>query len=498
MDVFFVVPELSPFRAGSFVAETAAAASKAIRQLGHKVTVVAPLWADVDPQARHLARRLQRTEVALGDETIGFALYEGRSAAGVDLAMLGHEGLFPRDVAAGDAAPAASRRWGAFLRGVLALLARRETRPDVVHVFGWQTAPLALLLREDERHAHVPCVLSLDDPHAHGLFDRAALADYGMSARHFGIEGVEFYGRVSALKAGVQLASAVVVPGPSFARAIVEPGGAAARGGPPGAGLEGALKNRGRALVGIVPGVDASVWNAATDPHLAVRFDAVDLKKTGPSDKARCKASLQQELGLPVRDDVLLVGCVVSETEGSGLETLAGTLGAIARNDVQVAIAIEGPGGPIRERIAALAAPFSDRVCVRTNADAELVHRVIGSADALAVPASLDPTAVRPMQAHRYGTLPIVQRHGLAIDTVVDCDAQLRSGNGFLFDGGGDEHFLGGVQRAIAAYADRAAFRAAQARAIAADHGWERAARLYERLYRSLESAHTPALAPPA
>lgn len=496
MDVVFVSFELSPFRAGGFVAETAAAAAKAIRQLGHRVTVITPLPADVDPQARHLARRLARTEVTLGEETITFALYEGKSAAGVDLVMLGHEGLFPAGVSMEDTSPAASRRWGAFLRGVLSVLGRREARPDVVQLFGWQCAPLALLLREDEAHARVPTVLSIHDPHAHGLFEKSALGDYGLSSRHFGIEGVEFYGKVSALKAGVQLASAIMVPGPSFARAVVEPGGASARGGEPGAGLEGALKSRGRALLGIVPGVDAALWNPATDPHLTARFDAVDLKKTGPSDKGRCKAGLQQELGLPVRDDVLLVGAALDETAGSGLDVLANVVPALVRNDVQLAVAIEGAPGPNAARLVALASRFPDRVAVRTTAESDLVHRVIGGSDVLVVPAPADACAMRPMQAHRYGTLPVVRRYGLAADTVVDLDAQLRSGNAFLADEGEDA-LLAALQRALAAFTDRPALRAAQARALVADHGWERAARLYERLYRSIETARTAAAIAP-
>ncbi len=488
MDIVVVAPEIAPYSKTVPSAEPVAALSKALRTLGHKVTVIAPLWASIDPSARHLGRRLTKIEVELDGTTTRLALYEGRTSGGVDLLFLSSEDHFAPGVVASDESETASKRWGLFLRGAMELLRRRESRPDVVHVHEWQVAPLALMLREDRELGSLPTVLTISSMDAVGRYDRAALAQFGLAPTLFSIEGVEFFGKFSSLKAGLVAATRIVTPGPSFLRSFMERGG--------GGGLEGVLKSREGALVGIVPGVDASVFNSATDPHLTTRFDAMDVAGSGTYGKMRCKAALQQELGLPVRGDVPLAIVLGGSGPRSGLDRLAEIVPALARNDVQLAVLVDDAGSTATSRIAELAARFPDRLALRLGTgptdDHALAHRALGAADLAIVAALDDSRTTLQMEAHRYGTLPIGRRTGLLADTVVDCDAQLRSGDGFSFDEATGEALLGGIQRAIASFALGAPFRAAQLRAIGADHGWERPARLHERVYRQAIAASAP------
>lgn len=490
MDIVFCTAELAPYSETSYAARSAAACAKALRQLGHRVTIVAPLLPSIDPAARHLARRLQRIEVEVGDGNTHFALYEGKTSGGVDLVFLGHAELFA-NLSLGDTSPAAARSWGAFCRAATQWMGRRDALPEVIQIYGWQAAPIALITKDDPALSGVPTVLSVHHLGEAGVFDKSALSDFGIAPRYFAIDGVEFYGRFSALKAGIQYAHAIVAPGPSFAKSLTEPGAAG--------GLDGAFRSRQSRLTGIVDGVDVSVWNAATDPHLELRFDAVAERlverQGGVSGKARCKTALSHLMGLPDRGDIPLLGYAGPASEASRLATL---LPEIVRNDVQVAIVLTGTEGV--EPFTALAARWPDRVAVKSDADQQLVHQLLGGSDIVLVPGD-DPCATRPMEAHRYGALPVALRHGLAADTVVDCDAQLKSGTGFLVDAveNVDQAFLGGVQRAIAAFKLKlegggSAFRAAGYRAMLADHGWDRPARLHERLYRSL-AAPSPAIA---
>lgn len=497
MDIVFCTAAIAPFRETPYAARSAAACAKALRQLGHRVTVVAPLLSDIDPTARHLARRLQRIEVEVGDTYTHFAIYEGKTSGGVDLVFLGHPDLLSATALEGTG-PAAARSWGAFCRAAVQWMGRRDTVPEVIQLYGWQVAPIALVAKDDPALHEVATVLSVHQLDEAGVFDKSALSEFGIAPRYFAIDGVEFYGRFSALKAGIQTARAVVVPGPSFAKSLAEPGAAG--------GLDGAFRSRASRICGIVEGVDVSVWNAATDPHLKVRFDAaaeslvdrhvVDGQR-GVSGKERCKTALVKSLDLPARADVPLLGYAGTLAQASLLEALVPKL---VRADVQLAVFLEGevPEGDA-DRWKALAARWPDRVAVRTDADTQLVHQLLGGADLVLVPGD-DPCATRPMEAHRYGALPVAFRAGLAADTVVDCDAELRSGTGFLVDGGGprDEAFLAGVQRGIAAFALGRAFRAAGHRAMLADHGWDRPARLHERLYRSLAGATGSAKDAPA
>lgn len=479
MDIVLVAPEIAPYAKTLPSAESVAALAKSLRTLGHKVSVILPLWATIDPSSRHLGRRLTKIEVDVAGTPTRLSLYEGRTSGGVDLLFLGSEAHFTADALASDESEAAGARWGLFLRGAMELLRRREARPDVVHCFEWQTSALALMLREDRELASIPRVLAVSSMDAVGRFERSALAHFGLSPSLFSIDGVEFFGKMSTLKAGLVAASRIVVPGPSFLRTFLERGG--------GGGLEGVLRAREGALVGIVPGVDASVFNSATDPHLTTRFDAMDVAGTATFGKMRCKAAFQQELGLPVRADVPLAVVISRSGPRSGLDRIAEIVPTLARNDLQLCVIALDEGSTATARIGELASRFADRLALRVAGDdVPLVHRALGSAD-LAIVASLeDPHTTLQMEAHRYATLPVGRRTGLFADTVVDCDAQLRSGDGFSFEEATSEALLGGIQRAVAGFALGALFRATQLRAIGADHGWERPARLHERAYRQV------------
>ncbi len=287
MDVLVVTPELAHYRGSSSIAESAGALSKALRGLGHKVNVISPMWASIDAQARHLARRLVRLEVTSEEGKKTLALYEGRTTAGVDVSFLSEPTLFPADASIDEEGPVGAVRWGAFVRGVIALVRRRqeqgESLPDVVHILGWQLGVLTVAFAEDPTLAQVPTIFTVHDLARKGSFDKPLLGELGLSPKHFGIEGVEFFGRISTLKAGLQYATRVVAPAPALAsRFLVDAGGA---------GLEGVLRSRGKAFVGVADGVDASIWNSATDPHLDVRYDAIEIGTTGVA-KLRNKAAV--------------------------------------------------------------------------------------------------------------------------------------------------------------------------------------------------------------
>jgi starch synthase len=477
MDILVVTAEISPYSRSTSAAETCAALPKALRGLGHKVTVLSPLWASIDPSGRQLARRLVKIEVEVDGQKRSLPLFEGRSAGGVELSFLAEETLFPRNAAPSDAGPETAARWGAFARATIELIKKRESLPDVVHCVGWQTAMLPALMRDHEALASIPTVLTIHDVRAQGLFEKSSLGAFGLDPSWWRIDGVEFYGKLSTLKAGVQTASRLATPSPSYAREITEQAG----------GLEGALRARASTLVGILDGVDTSVWNSATDPWLEARFDAMDVAGAGTYGKQRCKSAMQKELGLPTRGDVALVSTIGVIAGGeSGDALLADITPKLVRNDVQLAVIAEPGSDPaVVSRFVQLAARWSDRVAVRHDVDQGTVHRVIGASDLVLVPASLDPSGARAMQAHRYGALPIARRAGGIADAVVDCDPKLSSGTGFLWEEESGEAMLGALQRALAAFAQGPRFRALQHRVMTIDHSWDRSARLYERLYRS-------------
>ncbi|MBW2464257.1 MAG: glycosyltransferase, partial [Deltaproteobacteria bacterium] len=232
---------------------------------------------------------------------------------------------------------------------------------------------------------------------------------------------------------------------------------------------------------GILNGVDASVWNPATDPRVKSRFDPMDL-----AGKARNKAYLQRVENLPVRDDVPLLVLLASSDHAAGFDLFAEIAPKVLRNDCQVLVVFDGDEQePLRQRFEELADRWPDRMQVDEVGDGTVTHEALAAADLVLVPSRHEPCGFAQMAAHRYGALPVARRTGGLADTVVDCDSKLTTGSGFLFDKASADELLAAIRRGFAAFHRTDEVEQLKSRVMRVDHSWERSARLYERLYNA-------------
>jgi starch synthase len=474
MEILLITPEMAPYsgtgpdRAQGDLAQVTAALAKALRSLDHRVTVVCPLYAGIDPTARHLARRLTKLEFELEGTPHACELYDGRTSGGVDLLFIGHEELFHKSHAMAEAnedEATVARRVRAFSAAVAELVEKREPRFDVLHAHGWVGGAVLLALG-DHGQASFPRVLTIHEVEETGRFDPATVQRFELDPAGKSTIG----DHASLLAGGMRVADRVTTVSSSFAQELRDSGGE----------LAPVFGEVGERLTGIQNGVDVAVWNPATDSHLKARFDRTDL-----SGKARCKAHLQELLGFPVRNDVPLFGVVGTASESEGLDLLARCGARFLRNDVQVAIQLDGDD-PLFDVFEELSDRWPDRLQVRSGREPDLAHRIVGGSDFTVVPARRAPSGFLQMYAHRYGSVPVVRRTGGLADTVIDCDPELKTGTGFVFDEATAEDLLAALQRATAGFTKGKAFRQLRHRVIRIDHSWERSARLYERLYRDL------------
>jgi starch synthase len=465
MEILFITAEAAPWTGLTSEARTCAALPKALRGLGHRVTVVSPLYEGIQPAALNLARRLMKLEFEIGGEPVACELYDGRTAAGVELLFIGHEGLFGKTRALTEGTEEeVARRAGAFARAVAGLVETREPRPERVHGHGWVGALALARLGEA-----VPSLLTVHDAGAQGVFPSALQPLLGIPDELRAADGVEQGGRVNTLHAGLLRASRVTATSPSRARELCGTGGA---------GLGPVYAALGTRLVGIAMGVDSAVYNPATDALLPARFDPMDL-----SGKHRTRGVLQRELGLPVREEACVVGTLhVQEPTAGGLELLGAAAPAIVRNDVQLAVVTDASGPAVKD-LQDLAERFPDRVAVKVTDDARIARLALAGSDVLAVASASDLATHLCMSAQRYGTLPVAHRGSPASDVVVDCDAKLETGSGFLFDEPTGGSLADAVARAVTAYARPVNLTALRRRVMRLDHSWEKAARLYDRQY---------------
>ncbi|HXX69199.1 MAG TPA: glycogen/starch synthase [Polyangiaceae bacterium] len=485
MEIAFVTTELAPFVKVGGLADVSAALPKALRALGHSVTVILPRFPSLEAQGLLLARRLTPRRFTLGDRELEATLFDGRLASQVDLVVVDVPGLFDRGGVYGehgeDYADNALR-FAAFSKATAELLCDRAAagQPfDVVHCNDWPTALLPTYLRGSA--GEVPAVsatrliLTIHNVAHQGIFPREDLPSTGLGWGAFHIDGLEFYGRINLLKLGILTADAVTTVSSRYALEIQTP--------EHGSGLDGVLRARSESLVGITNGIDCAVWNPATDPALVARYDAENF-----SSKVRSKGALQKEIGLPVDIDVPMVAFVGRLVEQKGVDLVVSALPRLLRSSAaQVVIAGEG-GSDIASRVDAAVARSGGRACFVRAASEPVAHRIFAAADVVLVPSREEPCGLVQMYAQRYGAVPVAHATGGLIDTIVDCDAKLETGTGFLFDEPSPGPLLGAIERSLGART-LPRWPALVRRVMRLDRGWDRPARRYEQVYRGSRPA---------
>lgn len=482
MEIAFVTTELAPFVKVGGLADVSAALPKALRALGHSVTVVLPRFPSLEAQGLLLARRLTPRRFTLGDRELEATLFDGRLASQVDLVVVDIPGLFDRGGVYGERGEDYADnalRFAAFSKATAEILSDRAAggQPfDVVHCNDWPTALLPTYLRACA--GDVPglpasrVVFTIHNVAHQGIFPREDLPLIGLGWDAFRIDGVEFYGRINLLKLGILTADVVTTVSSTYAAEI--------RTTEHGAGLDGVLRSRGESLVGITNGIDCAVWNPATDPALVARYDAENF-----SNKVRSKGALQKEIGLPLDIEVPLVGFVGRLVEQKGVDLVLAALPKLLRSTAaQVVLAGDG-GSDVAAAVDAAVARSGGRIRFAQAASEALVHRIFASADVVLVPSREEPCGLVQMYAQRYGAVPVARATGGLVDTIVDCDAKLETGTGFLFEQASPEGLLGAVERSLAARTIPR-WPALVRRIMRLDRGWDRPARRYEQVYRGI------------
>ena len=342
-------------------------------------------------------------------------------------------------------------------------------QPDILHANDWQAglAPTYLVQWSGRR---TPSIFTIHNCQYQGLFDASIMPVVGLRQDMFGPYGLEFFGSVSYLKAGLVYSDRLTTVSPTYAKEIQTPMF--------GNGLEGVAASRSAVLHGILNGIDDETWNPATDRALAKTFKAGDL-----AGKAACKAAVQRELGLKVDAECPLIGIVSRFVPQKGLDLVVQMLPRLLKKNVQLAILGAGEQA-IETAILDATNTHPGMVAAKIGYSEDLSHRIIAGADMFLVPSRFEPCGLTQMYAMRYGAVPIVRRTGGLADTVIE--AENPGGTGFLFDAPTASALFGAVEAAIARFGDKEWWRTIQRRGMAQDFGWSRPARAYCDLYESL------------
>jgi len=218
---------------------------------------------------------------------------------------------------------------------------------------------------------------------------------------------------------------------------------------------------------------------------LPARYDAEDIR-----GKVRCKGDLISRLGLASKPETPLLAVVGQLNAQHGTDLLIQILPRVLRQDCQLVVLSDGDESSLSV-LEDVAKRFPDRVAVRAVFDEALSHRVYAGADLFLSPARAEPCGMSHLYAMRYGAVPVGRATGGLKDTIVDADAALTSGNGFLFEQADAEEFYGAIARALSAWLNAPGFARVRRAAMRGELSWERSARLYQQLYSAIVPTKT-------
>jgi starch synthase len=349
--------------------------------------------------------------------------------------------------------------------------------PQLVHCHDWHAGLAPACMAYWNSPQRVPTLFTIHNLAYQGCFAATCFADLGLPASAFGVNGLEFYGQVSFMKAALVYADHISTVSPSYAREIQTP--------EQGFGLDGLLRSRAAQLSGILNGVDGSVWDPGHDALIAHPFDG--RKLTG---KALNKAALQTETGLDLLPDAPLFSLVGRLTEQKGLPLVLGGVEEVVGGGGQLLVLGSGDTA-LEYALATQAQAHPGRMAVRLDYDEALAHRIFGGSDVTLVPSRFEPCGLTQLYGLKYGSLPLVRRVGGLADTVVDTDLESlddRSATGFVFDNFDTTDYRRAVRRAFALYRRRADWSRVRQNGMRIASDWEQSALLYRDLYASLLS----------
>jgi starch synthase len=473
--VLFATSEVAPLIKTGGLADVSGALPAALRAVGVDVRLLVPGYNPV------IAKLAQHQVVATFDDLPGFPrsrILSSTMANGVPLLVLDCPVLYQRE--GGPYQNALGHDWAdnALRFGLLSKMAAvlgssvspLSWHPDLVHCNDWQTALTPAYLHFAS--SAVPSIIAIHNMAFQGIFPAAMVQELKLPASCFSMDGVEYHGKMSFLKAGLFYADHITTVSPNYAKEIQSE--------ELGFGLQGLLTTRRDSLTGILNGIDTDEWDPAADPYLAKPYNIANM-----AGKAANKETLQGRMGLNMEPDVPLLGVVSRFTHQKGLDLLLEIAPLLTELPVQLAML--GTGDAQMQKVASdLSLLHPGKIGVRIGFSEELSHQIEAGADIFVMPSRFEPCGLNQMYSQRYGTPPIVHATGGLVDSVVDCSAAtLKDGtaSGFVFDGMTAKNLLAVIQRAVNLYHNQHKWKVLCKNCMARDFSWKSSAAAYRTVY---------------
>lgn len=490
LNIVFASSEVTPFAKTGGLADVCGALPVDLAQMGHNVAVMMPAYRQVKQSGHAIEPLGVKFDIPIGNKIVRGRLLRGvLPGSDVPIFFVEQDDYFDRQElyrTRGEDYKDNCERFVFYCRAVLESIRLLNLSVDVIHCHDWQTGLIPAYLHIEYMHTHgyenITSLLTIHNLAYQGIFWHWDMLLTGLDWKYFNYNQMEFYGKLNLLKTGLVFADGLTTVSRQYAQEI--------QSDPLGCGLEGVLQSRRDDLTGIVNGVDYNVWNPASDPHIAQKFDASNWQ-TG---KAACKTALQAELGLPQSPRTPLVALVGRLADQKGWDLVADVMRRWV-HEMDVQWAILGTGEPYyHDLLGELSRNHPQKVAARLEFSDPLAHKIEAGADIFLMPSRYEPCGLNQLYSLKYGTVPVVRATGGLVDTVVDASPDNRSSGkatGFVFHDYSPPALEAALRAAIDTYwQNQPAWQQLIAAGMAQDWSWAASARQFIEAYSAAGQRH--------
>lgn len=472
MKVLYVASEAQPFMASGGLGDVAGSLPQALRKRLIGCRVVMPLYDTIKQEFKDQMTFVTSISVPVAWRRQYCGIFQAKHN-GVIFYFLDNQYYFKRDTIYGHFDDA--ERFTFFARAVLEILPHIDFKPDIINCNDWQSALTPVfyttMYSQDPWYQGIKTVFTIHNIQYQGTYGMDLVGDViGLKPEDAHI--LEYDGDVNFMKGAIECADKVSTVSPSYANEILDPWYSH--------GLDGILRDRQWKLCGILNGIDVDSYNPETDKVIAENYTTATVK----AGKAVNKAKLQEEMGLPVRADVPVIGLVSRLVSHKGLDLIKGIFDEfLSTTDVQVVVLGSGDW-EYENYFRELSGRYPDKFAAKIGFIPALSRRVYAGADLFLMPSKSEPCGLSQMIALRYGTVPIIRETGGLRDSITDSgDGE---GNGFTFKTYNAHDMLGAIRRGVDAYWNKERWDTLVTRAMECDFSWGRSANEYIKMYKQL------------
>lgn len=480
MKILLASPEVVPYAKTGGLADVAGALPLALEELGHDIRVIMPRYKKVNDFK--LETVVNSFDIPISNRVEPACIKKHTLGKNIPVYFLENNRYYDREelygTSSGDYEDNAER-FIYFARGIIEACKKLNFQPDVIHCNDWQTGlvPVYLktLYRDDPFFRNTSTVFTYHNIGYQGNFWHLDMYITGLGWDVFTPEGIEFYGDISMLKAGMVYADIINTVSPTYSKEtqIKEYGHR----------LEGVLSLYEKKLYGILNGIDYKQWAPAIDEEITTPYSSSDLK-----GKEENKAALQQFFGLPARKDVPLLGIVSRLAGQKGFDILADVMQKLMRMDLQMVILGTGEE-KYHKLLRTLQGEHKDRLGVMIAFDNKIARMIYAGSDMFLMPSKYEPCGIGQLISFRYGTVPVVRKTGGLADTVKNYTPK-KGGNGFVFSEYTGKHLLSVIKKALKVYGNKREWNALVRLIMTLDFSWTSSAKEYEKIYKMSQKRH--------